>query len=236
VYTRLKSEVGPWPEPTFPPGVDLELEASCSRRRMYPVTVIYSTYLLSLATHAWRSSHLARALAFSVVGVALWTLMEYVTHRFVLHVAFPPGRGWIRRLLHNLFDASHADHHAQPWDGYHINGHLDTLFVAVWLVPLTFLAPPHTASMAVAALFAAYTAEEWAHHAFHFRNDQWRYFQYVRRRHLYHHCRHGVGTAFGITSDFWDRVFGTRIPAPQRNRLLPPPARPPSRQPAPLRA
>ena len=86
-------------------------------------------------------------------------------------------------------------------------------FVAVWLVPLSFLAPPYTASVAVAALFAGYTAEEWAHHAMHFDNFRWRYFQYVRRRHLYHHSRLGVGTAYGITSDFWDKVFGTRIPA-----------------------
>ena len=59
-------------------------------------------------------------------------------------------------------------------------------------------------------------AEEWAHHAMHYGNYRWRYFQYVRRRHLYHHSRHGVGTAYGITSDFWDKVFGTRIPLPQR--------------------
>jgi hypothetical protein len=25
----------------------------------------------------------------------------------------------------------------------------------------------------------------------------------------------------GITSDFWDKVFRTRIPAPERDRLLP---------------
>ena len=77
--------------------------------------------------------------------------MEYLVHRYVLHVAFPRGSSWHGRILHRLFDASHADHHAKPWDGYHINGHLDTLFVAVWLVPLSFLAPPHTASVAVAA-------------------------------------------------------------------------------------
>jgi len=236
MYTRLKSEVGPWPEPTFPQGIDLEVEASRSRRRMYPVTAFYSVHLLVLTALAWRSSHIARALPFFVGGLALWTLMEYVVHRFVLHVAFPARKDWPSRLLHKLFDASHADHHARPWDGYYINGHLDTLLVAVWLVPLSFLAPPYTASMTVAALFAAYIAEEWAHHAMHFCNFHWRYFQYVRRRHLYHHSRHGVATAYGITSDFWDRVFGTRIPAPQRARLLPPPATRPSPQPSPLHA
>jgi sterol desaturase/sphingolipid hydroxylase (fatty acid hydroxylase superfamily) len=236
LYTRLKSQVGTWPEPAFPPGTDLELEASRSRRRMVPVTVIYSVYLLALVSLAVRSSHLALALAFCVVGLAIWTLAEYLVHRFVLHVAFPARRDWVSRALHELFDAAHVDHHAQPWDGYHINGHLDTLFAAAFFMPLSFLAPPYTASVAVAALFVGYAAEEWVHHALHFSNFRWRYFQYLRRRHLYHHSRHGVGTAYGVTSDLWDKVFGTRIPAPQRDRLLPPPAGRPSTPPAPLHA
>jgi 4-hydroxysphinganine ceramide fatty acyl 2-hydroxylase len=221
MYTLLKSEAGSWPEPSFPVGVDLELEAARSRRRMYPVTLLYTGGLLGLLGFAWSASQLTSALAFTLAGLALWTFMEYAVHRYVLHVAFPAGGSWPRRVLHLLFDAAHADHHAKPWDGYHINGHLDTLWVAVWLVPLSLLAPAHTASLVVAGLFAGYVAEEWAHHAMHFRNDTWRYFQYVRRRHLYHHSRHGVGTSYGITSDFWDRVFGTRIPLPQRERLLP---------------
>jgi sterol desaturase/sphingolipid hydroxylase (fatty acid hydroxylase superfamily) len=219
VYTLLKSEVGSWPEPVFPPGVDLELEASHSRSRMYPVTLVYAALLLALLGTAWAGSKLLRALAFSLLGLALWTVMEYLVHRFVLHVAFPARARWPSRVLHQLFDAAHVDHHAKPWDGYHINGHLDTLFVAVWLVPLSLLAPAYTASLAVAGLFAGYVAEEWAHHAMHFGNYRWRYFQYVRRRHLYHHSPHGVGTAYGITSDFWDWVFATRIPLPQRQRL-----------------
>jgi sterol desaturase/sphingolipid hydroxylase (fatty acid hydroxylase superfamily) len=222
MYTLLKSEVGPWPSPVFPAGIDLELEASRSRRRMYPVTLIYSAGLLGLLALAWSESLLPRALAFALAGLALWTFMEYAVHRWLLHVAFPRRRSLPGRVLHVLFDASHADHHAKPWDGYHINGHLDTLWVAVWAVPLSLLAPPFTASLVVSGLFAAYAAEEWAHHAMHFSNHPWRYFQYLRRRHLYHHSQHGVGTSYGITSDFWDKVFGTRIPLPQRERLLPP--------------
>ena len=219
LYTLLKSEVGSFPEPAFPPGIDLEAEDRRARRRLYPVTVIYSVHLAVVLTLAVRSSHTARALGFAALGFATWTLAEYLSHRFILHVAFPKGKGPLRRALHHLFDASHADHHARPWDGNHINGHLDTLFVAAVLVPLSLLARPDGAPVAVAALFACYVAEEWAHHAMHFWNFRWGYFQYVRRRHLYHHSRHGVGTAYGITSDFWDKVFGTRIPAPARQRL-----------------
>ncbi len=221
MHTLLKSLAGPWPQPSFPPGIDRALEASRSRRRMYPVTAVYSLYLVGLLALDWQRSQLPPALGFCVLGVLAWTLIEYLVHRFVLHVAFPAGGGWTRRLLHHLFDASHADHHARPWDGYYINGHLDTLLVAVWLVPLGTLAPGPAVSAAIAGLLAAYVAEEWLHHAMHFRNFRWRHFQYLRRRHLVHHSRHGVDTAFGITSDFWDLVFRTRIPSAQRQKLLP---------------
>lgn len=221
MYTLLKSEAGPWPEPTFPREIDVPLEASRSRRRMYPVTVMYGAYLAVLLALAWRASLLARALVFFAIGLVAWTLMEYLVHRYILHVAFPNRGNWLRRVLHKLFDASHGDHHAQPFDGYHINGHLDTVWIAIAAFPLSWLAPPFTASMVVIGIFIGYVVEEWAHHAMHFDNFNWSYFQYVRRRHLYHHSRHGVGHAYGITSDFWDKVFSTRIPAPERDRLLP---------------
>lgn len=222
-YSLLKSTAGPWPEPSIPQGIDIAFEAARSRGRMYPVTLLYSTYLLVLLALAWRASLLGRALVFLAGGLLAWTFMEYFVHRWILHVAFPNQGGLWRRTLHKLFDASHADHHARPFDGYHINGHLDTVWVAIVAFPLSWLAPPFTASMVVAGIFTGYVAEEWAHHAMHFDNFGWSYFQYVRRRHLYHHSRHGAlggGRAYGITSDFWDKVFGTRIPAPERDRLM----------------
>jgi hypothetical protein len=221
MYTLLKSEVGAFPEPSFPSGIDLKAEDRKARGRLYPVTVIYFAYLLALMVFAFRSSHTLRALGFAALALPPWTLLEYLSHRYMMHKAFPKGPGIRRRILHYLFDASHADHHARPWDGMYINGHLDTLLVSGVLVPLSFLAPPYTASAAVAGFFAFYAVEEWIHHSEHFWNIDLKYFQYVRRRHLYHHSRHGVGVAYGITSGIWDTAFGTRIPAAERQRLLP---------------
>jgi sterol desaturase/sphingolipid hydroxylase (fatty acid hydroxylase superfamily) len=221
MYTLLKSEVGAFPEPSFPRGIDLRAEDRRARGRLYPVTAMYFTYLFTLAGSAFRSSHTLRALGFAALALPTWTLLEYLSHRYVMHKAFPKGVGLRSRILHDLFDASHADHHARPWDGLYINGHLDTLLLSGALVPLSFLAPPYTVSATVAMFFACYAAEEWVHHAEHFWNFDLRYFQYLRRRHLYHHSRHGVGMAYGITSGIWDAVFGTRIPAAERQRLLP---------------
>jgi len=107
----------------------------------------------------------------------------------------------------------------------YINGHYDTLLAAAVLVPLSLLAPAYTASVWVATLLVCYTAEEWIHHATHFWNFRSTYFQYIRRRHLFHHSRHGAGVAYGITSGIWDGVLRTRIPSRER-RLLQPRLRP----------
>jgi len=221
VYTLLKSEVGAFPEPTFPKGVDLKIEDRKARRRLYPVTVVYSIQYAVIMGFAIRGGHARVALALSALAVVLWVPVEYWYHRYLLHGIFPNRGGIVRRTLHYLLDASHADHHARPWDGMYINGHVDSLFFAVVLVPLTFLAPYYTVPVFLAALLGCYTAEEWAHHATHFWNFRWTYFQYIRRRHMFHHTRYGVGIAYGISNGIWDVVAGTRIPEEQRRRLSP---------------
>jgi 4-hydroxysphinganine ceramide fatty acyl 2-hydroxylase len=183
------------------------------------VTAIYLACFVTLVGLGIRSGNALRVLVFSAVALALWTFVEYTSHRYLMHRPFPRGARLGSRILHYLFDALHADHHARPWDGYFINGHLDTLIVSSVLVPLSFLAPPYTASVVSVVFFTCYVAEEWVHHGLHFWNLDLAYFQYLRRRHLYHHSRHGVGQAYGITSGIWDAVFGTRIPAAERERL-----------------
>lgn len=183
------------------------------------MTVIYSAYLLILSVLAFRSPRPVLALGFGAAGLLAWTPIEYLAHRYILHGVFPKGRGPLSGSLHYLFDASHADHHARPWDGMYINGHVDTLFAAAVLFPLSFFAPYYTLPLFVVTVFECFVFEEWAHHAVHFWNFKSPYFQYIRRRHLYHHSRQGVGLAYGITSGIWDVVSGTRIRPAERQVL-----------------
>jgi len=221
VASLLKSEVGPFPEPEFPQGIDLPAEERKARRRLYPVTVVYSLYFAVLLIVAFRSDHALVALGFVALGVLAWTPTEHLVHRYLLHGVFPKGQNPISRILHYLFDSSHSDHHARPWDGMHINGHVNTLALAAAFWPLSFIAPPFTAPYFVATLFVCFVIEEWTHHAIHFWNFKSPYFQYIRRRHLFHHSRHGVGLAYGITSGIWDTVARTRVPPGQREALSP---------------
>jgi hypothetical protein len=74
-----------------------------------------------------------------VTGLAIWTLVEYLVHRFVLHPPFPDGKGILRHALHRLFDNLHWEHHERPWDGNNLAGSLSQT--------LPFFAPMGLASL-----------------------------------------------------------------------------------------
>jgi len=203
--------------PISPADLRRKREARIARHRLYPVTTVYSAYSLTVLVLALRSSRVALVIFAS--GVVAWTLMEYLVHRYILHGRFPDGGG-LRHFLHKAFDHLHEEHHARPWDGRHVNGTLrDTAMYVAPVAALSLLAPIHTAPVFVAGILQSYIAEEWVHHSVHFCDFRNRYFQYIRRHHLYHHSPSGSEAGYGLTNDFWDMVLNTHYPADIRREL-----------------
>jgi sterol desaturase/sphingolipid hydroxylase (fatty acid hydroxylase superfamily) len=204
----------------LPAGIQHADEARKARRRLYPVTIVYTLCCAAMLGFAVAAAHTGRALAFFGAGFLLWTWVEYQVHRYVLHGRFADGPGLWQHFLHKSFDHLHWEHHARPWDGNHVNGTLrDTGPFAMLFLGVSFLAPPYTLSMLVAGVMQAYVCEEWVHHSVHFCNFKSRYFRYIRRHHLYHHSPKGSDVGYGLTSGLWDVLYETRIPAPIRERL-----------------
>ncbi|MGA8184281.1 MAG: hypothetical protein WB819_11650 [Terriglobia bacterium] len=110
-----------------PFGVYKRQQARISRHRLYPMTVFYTLCAFVVLFYAVQSSHPVVAIVFYAAGVPVWTLVEYRFYRFVLHGRFAPGKGIIRKFLHERLDPLHGEHHARPFDGYHINGELQYL-------------------------------------------------------------------------------------------------------------
>jgi sterol desaturase/sphingolipid hydroxylase (fatty acid hydroxylase superfamily) len=196
-------------------------EARKGRRRLYPVTVVYAAVTFAALAHAARTSAAATAVSWAL-GVAFWTWVEYMVHRYILHGSFPDGRG-LRHLTHVLFDHLHVEHHKRPWDGNHINGTIkDT---GPFLLPaflLALLLPPQTLLAFLAGLKQAYVVEEWVHHSVHFYRFDNPYFRYIKAHHLYHHSERGKDLGYGLTSGMWDTAYRTRFPAEVRRALYRP--------------
>jgi sterol desaturase/sphingolipid hydroxylase (fatty acid hydroxylase superfamily) len=195
-------------------------EARKARRRFYPSTVLYTTYASTVAFFGLRSGRAMTAIVYFALGIAVWTLLEYAVHRFVLHGRFPAGKGPYRWFTHKYLDPLHWEHHERPWDGNHINGTIkDTLPALVVFASVGWLFPLATGPMLVAGIVAGYVVEEWVHHSVHFYRFDNPYFQYIRRHHLYHHSPKGMEVAFGLSNGFWDIVWDTRISEDERIAL-----------------
>ena len=195
-------------------------QAAFARTRLYPLTVFYTLYsttvlILGLCTHyPWIAA------GFYAGGGLTWTLVEYLFHRYVLHGRFPPGRGLIRRFLHERLDPLHWDHHKRPFDGSHISGELkDILPLFFVAAPISFLFPLYTAPMLLAGVVQGYVGEEWLHYALHFCKSRIPLFRRIKKYHLYHHSPRGIDQGYGITTPLWDRVFHTRFPEAVRRSL-----------------
>jgi sterol desaturase/sphingolipid hydroxylase (fatty acid hydroxylase superfamily) len=195
-------------------------QARISRHRLYPMTIFYTLYAVTVLFLGVRSSHPVVAIIFYLAGIPVWTLVEYLFHRFVLHGRFAPGKGITRKFLHERLDPLHWEHHAHPFDGHHINGELRDLLPLFFVAaPVSFVAPLYTLPILLAGVVQCYVIEEWVHHSVHFYNFRSPYFRYIKRHHFYHHSPKGIEEGYGLTNGFWDIVFRTRYPAAVREAL-----------------
>lgn len=150
----------------------------------------------------------SRAALALVGGIFIWTLLEYTLHRFLFHMKTTSYWG---NTLHYLL---HGCHHKHPMDGLRLvfpPAATAILCVPVWTV-IRLLSTPSTAPAVFGGGLLGYVIYDVTHFYLHHGKPSKGLTKGLKRYHLSHHFRvQTVG--FGITSSFWDRVFGT-FPSP----------------------
>jgi len=200
-------------------------QAAISRGTLYPVTLFYTTSATILLVLGLRSTHPLRALTFYALGLPVWTMVEYFSHRFVFHRHWKKSerkyKKYFTYLSNKYLDPTHFGHHEKPFDGMMINGKVKDL-LPVFLVSLavSLLFPFYSAPLLLAGVVQCYVLEEWAHHCMHYYHFQNRYFRHIKKSHLYHHTSKGMHRGYGITSAFWDVVCASRFPVEVRQHLF----------------
>jgi sterol desaturase/sphingolipid hydroxylase (fatty acid hydroxylase superfamily) len=176
--------------------------------KISPVTVL-AVYLPLIIFAVWKSFAIGIAAStFAVLffsGLAVWSLFEYVFHRYVFH--FVP-RGEFQKRVSFLF---HGVHHQYPKDKKRLVMPIGlSLLIGVLLFALSW---PlfDTWVWAYSAGFAVgYLAYDMTHYSIHhFRHPRAKWFMSLWKSHLDHHYRDS-SKGYGVSSPFWDRVFGTR--------------------------
>ena len=152
-------------------------------------------------------------LAWAAGGYLLWTLDEYWTHRVILH--FEPERG-IGARLHWMFHGAHHDHPNNPRIlsvPPLVSVPLALAFGGVFYL---VLGSPQWLGFA-AGFFAGYLVYDMTHYHVHHGSARTRLGRRLREQHMRHHFQdHTRG--FGVTTPYWDRVFGTALSRRRRSR------------------
>lgn len=144
----------------------------------------------------------------TLLGLCSWTAIEYAFHRFILHGLRPFSR-W------------HAVHHARPMALICTPTILSArLIAALVFLPALLLGTTWRASGMTLGLLTGYLFYGITHHATHHWRASHPWLKQRKRWHaLHHHSGDGPGY-YGVTSSFWDYVFGsagrTRAPAGSR--------------------
>ena len=131
------------------------------------------------------------------VGLAVWTLVEYLIHRFLLHGMKP-------------FSTWHAEHHQRPTAllGSPTVMSASIIFALAFL-PALVLGNLWRACALTCGIAIGYLAYGAVHHAtHHWRADN----AWTRRRKQWHALHHSAAMRpghYGVTTGAWDRVFGT---------------------------
>jgi sterol desaturase/sphingolipid hydroxylase (fatty acid hydroxylase superfamily) len=162
----------------------------------YPVTVtaLAAAALWTTTLESWPQWFLA-----FIGGFAAWTLIEYVLHRYVLHHV---------PYVKDMHDAHHADQMALIGTPTWFSA---IIMVAIVFLPLYLIADFSIASGITCGLIVGYLWYVSVHHiVHHWRNEPGTYGYRLKRRHMLHHHFDDMGN-FGVTSGFWDKVFGTDI-------------------------
>lgn len=141
-----------------------------------------------------------------LAALGVWTLLEYLLHRFVLH------RVPVLRDMHGRHHLEEDAYDGTPtWVS--LAAFAVFAFLPAWLLSDLMWATAITGGLMTGYLWYI-TVHHIVHH-WHFKRPGYAY--NLRRQHALHH--HFDQTAnYGVTSNFWDRIFGTKARTSARSR------------------
>lgn len=179
-----------------------------SRTPWWTVPVIWVP--VSLGLFAWGlwgvDTALWQAVALFGAGWFFWTFTEYSLHRTVFH--WKPSHPLGQRF-HFI---AHGVHHEWHFDRYRlvmppaVSLSLSVVFGALFW----FVAGPEWFFASYAGFLWGYLTYDVVHYATHHLKFRGAWFQALKKHHLlHHHSPKHKDRKYGVSTRFWDRVFGT---------------------------
>jgi sterol desaturase/sphingolipid hydroxylase (fatty acid hydroxylase superfamily) len=165
---------------------------------VYIPVILYCSYTALFTTGLGVVNYIEMFLA----GLFIWTLIEYVLHRFVFH--FVPKSKWGLRL-HFIF---HGVHHDYPSDAKRLVMPLSAsiplatgfFFLFKALLPVNYVFGFYSGFILG---YLVYDIGHYAIHHFNFKGGVWKR---IKQHHMLHHYG-DPGRGYGVSSPLWDKIF-----------------------------
>ncbi|XP_069724900.1 fatty acid 2-hydroxylase [Phaenicophaeus curvirostris] len=145
-----------------------------------------------------------------LLGMFLWSLLEYLIHRFVFHMK-PPASNYYLITLHFLL---HGQHHKSPFDSSRLvfPPVPASLVIGFFYGVLRLLLPEVLGLSVFVGGLCGYVIYDMMHYYLHYGSPKKGTYLYgLKAYHVKHHFEHQK-SGFGISTRFWDRPFRTLIP------------------------
>lgn len=140
-----------------------------------------------------------------ILGLFVWTLVEYIMHRFVFHYA-PADKPWAQRV-HFIF---HGVHHDYPSDAKRlvlppsVSIPLATGFYFLFNAIL----PANDVFGFFPGFILGYLVYDISHYAIHHFNFKGSLWKKIKQHHMLHHYQ-DPEKGYGVSSPLWDKIFGS---------------------------
>lgn len=177
---------------------------SLSKVRYYVPLIVYIPVIAILIYKAlWlEQMPVFHFVGWFLLGLGIWTITEYVLHRYVFH--FEPKAAWGQKI-HFIF---HGVHHDYPNDSKRlvmppsasIPMALGFYFLFQWLLPENCNYP------FFAGFMIGYLFYDMVHYALHHANFKSGFWKKLKHHHMLHHYSDAT-KGYGVSWTFWDHIF-----------------------------
>jgi len=148
-------------------------------------------------------------------GFFLWTLVEYLLHRFVFHYE---SEGQLGQRIHFLI---HGLHHNDPIDPTRlVMPPVASLILAViFYSAFQCVLGPVFVEPFFAFFLIGYLCYDYIHFAVHHFTPRTRLGKFLKQSHMQHHYVN-PNIHLGVSSPLWDYVFGTMEDLKDKERVV----------------
>ena len=170
--------------------------------------VIWGMYVPVIILLLYYSAHTIGFSAVKVIslfigGLFFWTFFEYMMHRFVFHLVSDNPK--MQRISYVM----HGNHHEFPRDKQRLfMPPVPSLILSSVIFLLIYALMGKNVFSFFPGFILGYLIYGSMHYAIHAWNPRYKWMKPIWRNHHLHHYK-SEEKGFGVSSHFWDKVFGS---------------------------